>query len=318
MGESIPNLDEHARECYFKAGKAVADALKLGQAIARPGTKLLDLANLVEDTIKKHDVGLSFPVNLSLDECAAHYSPIIGDELTLPKIGLLKIDAGSQCDGYVADAAVTINLGKDKGILETLVKASRDALYASIKNFKVGVNVSTIGRIIQTEIEKYEGCKPISNLGGHQLKQWNLHAGIFVPNIGRSTDNYVLKEGDQFAIEPFATNGYGAIRNGPKMTIFRYKGMKKKKNLPMTKKLQLQNFKKEFKSLPFSPRWINFIPKDQINATVLKYFKQGALEGYHTFIERAKGMVSQAEHTVIVTKEGGIPTTWWEDFDPWD
>ena len=99
------------------------------------------------------------------------------------------------------------------------------------------------------------------------------------------------------------------------MTIFRVKGIKKKKNLPMAEKIRLQNFKKKFKTFPFSPRWIDFIPKSQINGAISKYLRQGILDGYHVFIERGNGIVSQHEHTIIVTKDGGIPTTWWEDFD---
>jgi methionyl aminopeptidase len=310
----MPPLDDHVIECYKKAGKAVASALRLGQVIARPGTKMLDLATLLEQEITRQGMGLAFPANLSLDNCAAHYSPTIDDPMVLPKEGLLKIDLGAHCEGYVADAAITVNLGKTGGVYDTLIKAATDALYGAIRAFKPGVNVGQIGAIIQREIEKYKDCRPIANLGGHQLKQYNLHAGTFVPNIARTSDNYIIQEGDQFAIEPFSTNGYGAIKNGPDMTIFRFAGVKKKKNLPLLEKVRIQKFKDAFTTLPFSPRWVDFVPKDQVDAMVAHFLKQDMLEGYHTFIERANGLVAQAEHTVIVTKDGAIPTTWWEDF----
>jgi methionyl aminopeptidase len=312
------NIDDVVLEHYMKAGKAVAAALKLGRLLARPGTKLLDLGSLIEGEIKKNGAELSFPVNLSLDTCAAHYSPIIEDPTIIPPQGLLKIDCGAHVEGYIADAAITINLGHEDGLKATLVKAAEEAIYAAVKHFKPGVSVKEIGSYIQREIEKYPGLKPISNLGGHQLKQYNLHAGTFIPNNSMGGDNYKLKEGDQFAVEPFSTNGIGLIKDGPEMTIFRIESIAKKKNPPMQDRLRLEKFKKTFKTLPFSPRWIDFLPKDQINDAITRYLHWGVISGYHTFVERGNGLVAQAEHTLIVTKDGGLPTTWWEDFDYWE
>ncbi|MHA1721412.1 MAG: type II methionyl aminopeptidase [Promethearchaeota archaeon] len=311
----MPPLDPEIYDKYLKAGQAVAHALKLAYKLARPGTNLYDLATILENDIIEHGGdGWSFPANISLDVEAAHYSPIIDDSKVLPKEGLLKVDLGGHVDGYVSDAAITVNLGNSE-IYDKLIKAVKDALYAAIPLFIPGVPLRDIGVAIEREITKYQGIKPVSNLGGHQLKQWNLHAGAFVPNVANSNEDYVLKEGDQFACEPFATNGYGAVKNGPEMTIFRVRSIKKKKNLPMTEKIRLQNFKKKFNTFPFSPRWIDFIPKNQINGAISKYNRQGILEGYHVFLERGNGIVSQHEHTIIVSKDGGIPTTWWEDFD---
>jgi len=308
-------LDPLILEKYMKAGKAVAAALKIGKVVARPGAKLIDVANLIEGEIKNNGADLSFPVNLSLNECAAHYSPIINDTKVLPANGLLKIDCGAHVDGFIADAAITVNLDKNDVKFDPLIKGAEDALYKAIKNFKPGTNVREIGAIIQKEIEKYQ-VKPVSDLGGHQLKQWNLHAGTFVPNVAGSTDNYILQEGDQFAVEPFSTNGYGAIRNGPDITIFRVANIHKKKNASMEDRTRMAKFKSEFSSLPFSPRWIKFLPVSNIDLIIQRYHGWGVLDGYNTFIERGLGMVAQAEHTVIVGKDGGIPTTWWENFDP--
>ena len=124
----MQNIDDAVLEHYMKAGKAVAAALKLGKMLARPGTKLLDLGSLIEEEIKKNGAELSFPVNLSLDTCAAHYSPIIEDSTILPSQGLLKIDCGSHVEGYIADAAITVNLGNEEGLKATLVKAAEEAL----------------------------------------------------------------------------------------------------------------------------------------------------------------------------------------------
>jgi len=311
-----PELTTEITEKYLKAGKAVAHALKLAYQIARPGTNMGDLAKILEDDILAQGAeGLAFPANIGLDEIAAHYSPVIKEEQVLPTKGLLKVDLGAHVDGYVADAAITVNLGKDGGVYQDLIQAAKDALYKAIELAKPGVNIKTIGMAIQAEIEKYKGLTPISNLGGHRISQWDLHGAPFIPNIGSTTDNYILQEGDQIAIEPFTTNGYGAIRNGKEITIFEVKNIRKKKNMPQSERIRLQKFKKKFGPFPFSPRWIDFIPQDRINDIILKYHRQGIIQGYNVFVERAHGLVAQHEHTLLITKEGAIPTTWWEDFD---
>ncbi len=312
----VNDLTDEVIEKYMKAGKAVAHALKLAYQICRPGTNMGDLANVLEsDILAQGADGLSFPANIGLDENAAHYSPVIQDPNILPDHGLVKIDLGSHVDGYIADAAVTINLGNDGGVHETLIKAAKEALYGAIGIAKPGVSVKTIGAMIQTQIEKYKGLSPISNLGGHRVSQWDLHGAPFIPNVGSGQENYVLKEGDQLAFEPFTTNGYGAIKNGKDITIFEVKNIHKKKNLPQKDRFRLKKFKEKFGVFPFSPRWVDFIPEDQVNAVISKYHRQGILQGYNVFVERAQGMVAQHEHTLLITKEGAIPTTWWEEFE---
>lgn len=295
-------------EKYLKAGKAVAKALKLAEQITRPGTKYLDLANLVEGEIIKNGCELAFPINISLNEQAAHYSPIIGDPIKCPEHGLIKVDCGAHCEGYIADAAITVNLGKDKGVYEDLIKAVSDAIDEVLKHTKDGIDVIDLGKLIHYAMMK-NNVKPVSNLGGHGLDRYNLHAGVFIPNTPLAGTSYRLREGCAYACEPFSTNGAGRIDNGKDVTIFQVQNINKK-NMNLVEKTMAQKFKSKFSSLPFSPRAIDFIEgKDKIYETVNHFYKKGILKGYNIFVEIGKGLVAQKEHTFIVTKDGIIPTT---------
>jgi len=77
---------------YIKAGKAVIAAKKLARKIIHPGAFFLEIANKCEAEIIKMGANLSFPINMSLNEIAAHYSPPIDDNTSVPESGLLKID----------------------------------------------------------------------------------------------------------------------------------------------------------------------------------------------------------------------------------
>jgi methionyl aminopeptidase len=300
-------MDADTRACYQKAGKAIAAALKKASEICKPGMQLIDLTNQVEQTIRDAGCGFGFPLNVSLDSLAAHYSSPIGDSSIIPAHGLLKVDAGAQCNGFIADAAITINLGNDGGIHQTLCSAAKDALDAAVAAFRPGRTMHEIGEVIYQVMEKHH-VKPISNLGGHKLGQYNLHAGSFVPNTPQPENTTKIEEGDVYAIEPFSTNGFGSIKDGNQIFIYRY-DKTKKKNISLQDKRIQQQIKDKFSTLPFSPRWIDFIPKVQVDHAVKKFVTWEVLDYYPILVERGNGLVAQFEHTVIVEHDGAVVTT---------
>ncbi|HMF33807.1 MAG TPA: type II methionyl aminopeptidase [Candidatus Lokiarchaeia archaeon] len=299
--------DEDVKTCYLKAGKGIGNALRKAREICTPGMKLLDFTEQVEQVVLDSDCGFGFPLNCSLDYHAAHYSSPIGDESIIPEHGLLKVDAGAHCNGYIADAAITINLGGDAGIYQELSDAAEEALNAAVEAFRPGHTLNEVGVVINNVMKKH-GVKPVSNLGGHELGHFNLHAGEFVPNVPQPENLVEIAEGDAYAIEPFSTNGVGAIHNGPEIYIYRYEKARKK-NISMPDKRVQQQFKDHFSTLPFSPRWITFIPPTQIDQFIRKFSSWGVLDSYNILDESPRALVAQFEHTVIVEHDGAVVTT---------
>ena len=296
-------------ESYIRAGKAVKAAKKIAINLIKPGVTFLEIANECEEEILNHDCELSFPINMSLDEIAAHYSPSIDDNTIVPKKGLLKIDIGSHHDGYIADSAITININNDD-TLQNIIDAAQEALEAAIEIFKPGTKLYELGDVIAKKI-KNRGLEPIYNLGGHELKRYNLHAGPFIPNYKAISHNQVLKPGDAYACEPFATSGKGIVENGTKSYIYRFK--KVKKGLPFIEKNYMDKINKLTKKLPFSPRLLekhNIIPKDKIQRTIDVFVRKKILDHYPLLIEKTKKPVAQQEHTIIIDMDGNpIVTT---------
>ncbi|MCX6803831.1 MAG: M24 family metallopeptidase, partial [Candidatus Diapherotrites archaeon] len=93
---------------YKKAGVVWAGAIKLAQKKAKDGKSLFELAEEVEGFIISEGANPAFPINLSLNEEAAHYTPKWKDTLLLKKSDLLKIDIGVSIDGYICDGAVSV------------------------------------------------------------------------------------------------------------------------------------------------------------------------------------------------------------------
>ena len=303
-------MSEDYIQDYIQAGKGVIAAKKLAKNLVKPGIPYIEIANSCEAEIIKNKCELSFPINMSLNEIAAHYSPPIDDESLIPERGLLKIDIGAHFNGYIADSAFTINLDEDP-ILQNYIDAASDALEAAIELFEPKTKLYEIGEIISQKIMN-RGLRPITNLGGHELQQYNLHAGPFIPNYKAKIHNQIIKPGDAYACEPFATSGIGTVENGKNSYIFRFV-KRAKKNIPYEQQGYMNKIEKNFKHLPFSPRWIannNFIPKAKIKRIIEEFTGKRILDKYPLLIEKKREPVAQEEHTIILDMDGNkIVTT---------
>jgi len=296
--------DNNYIQDYIKAGKGVIAAKKLARKLTKPGTLFLEIANKCEAEIIKNRCSLSFPINMSLNEIAAHYSPPIDDQTIVPEKGLLKIDIGSHYNGYIADSAFTINIDEDPK-LQNYIEAAKEGLEAAIQLFNPGVKLYELGEVIAQKIIN-RGLRPITNLGGHELKQYNLHAGPFIPNFKEKMHNQVLKPGDAYACEPFATSGIGKVENGREAYIYRF--VKRiKKNVSYEHLAYMNKIEKNFKHLPFSPRWIennNLISKNKIQRTLETFLGKKILDKYLILLEKSREPVAQEEHTILLDNTG--------------
>ncbi|MBY9019617.1 MAG: type II methionyl aminopeptidase [Candidatus Lokiarchaeota archaeon] len=297
-------------ESYLKAGMAVKAAKELVKKLIKPGATFLEIANKCEEEIINQGCELSFPINMSLNNYAAHYSPTIDDPTIIPDKGLLKIDLGSHSDGYIADSAITINLNNDPE-LQNYIEAAREALDAAIKLFKPGTKLYEIGEVIAEKILN-RGLRPITNLGGHELQRYNLHAGPFVPNFKDLNHNKVIQPGEAYACEPFATSGVGTVVNGNKSYIYRF-AKRVKKNLPYEEVNYMKKIENLTNYLPFSPRLIekhNLIPKNKIQKIIEIFVRKRILDHYPLLIEKTGAPVAQEEHTILIDLDGNpIVTT---------
>ena len=191
------------------AGQIASEVKEYAKKIIKKDMLLLEIAEKIENKIIELGGKPAFPVNLSINEIAAHYTPN-HDDKTLAH-GLLKLDLGVHIDGWIADTAISFDL-ENSELNKKLIQASKDALENAIKFIskkiekKENLTTGEIGKTIQETIESSEFL-PIINLSGHQIEQNNLHAGLTIPNINNKSTEIILP--GLYAIEPFVTNGNG-------------------------------------------------------------------------------------------------------------
>jgi len=299
-------MDDKIYEKYMLSGKIASEARDYGKNLIKPNVSLLEVANKVEQRIKNRGAEIAFPVNISRNELAAHFSPKHDEKLVFKKGDVVKLDVGAHVDGYIADTAVTVEVGTNKH--KDLIKASADALKVAIDTMRAGADLSDIGKKIQDTIEKY-GYKPIRNLTGHSLEQYKLHAGMSIPNVEEKFNRLKPKVDDVVAIEPFATNGGGRVIQGPGSNIYICNpGFRSKLIRDRKLKIFYSKLVKEFKNLPFAQRWAyDLLDKDNIILKKLMFY--GLIKHYPQLIDEKNGIVTQKEHTVIITNDGCEVTT---------
>ncbi|MCG2825234.1 MAG: type II methionyl aminopeptidase, partial [Thermoplasmatales archaeon] len=231
------------------------------------------------------------------NDVAAHYTPRHDDKSFFRKGDVVKIDVGAHVDGYIGDTAGTVEVGTNR--YKNMIKASKEALSVAVELIKPDVGLSVVGAGIETTIRSYNFVS-VENLTGHSLKQYRLHAGKSVPNISNDVKEKIKKD-DVLAVEPFATNGAGRVGGRIMGNIYRL-AMDREPGTENSKKL-LKYVKENFGVLPFAERWC----RDKVdNAEIVlrKLMRAMIITGYPVLREINKGIVTQAEHTVIVTENG--------------
>ena len=274
-----------------EAGNILDTVLK--RAIEKaPKSTYIELAEFVENEIRKLGGEPAFPCNLSTNEQAAHYTPFFDDNR--PLNGVVKIDCGVHVEGWIADAAVTVDLTGEYG---TLVEAAEEALDAALSVIRAGVEVKEVGKVVEEVAKKY-GFKPIENLGGHSLERYVLHAGLFVPNVPKGSGRF--SEGMLVAIEPFISTGVGKVVDSNPIEIFSLTGRRSRSSRAERVR---QEIEKSFNNLPFARRWL----VKRFGSNSVQWLKlmilDGSIHPYPTLVD-PKGVVAQAEATVIVEKDG--------------
>ncbi len=292
-------MTEEEIESFKEAGKLASRIREDSKRLIMVGESLLDIAETIEKMIADEGAKPAFPVNISIDDIAAHYTPEAGSDATLGEKDLVKMDMGLEVNGALSDTAYTIDLGGENG---KLVEASEKGLEKAIEAIKPGVQVGEVGGIIEDTIKGF-GFKPIANLSGHMIKSNELHAGIEIPNI-RTKDPYELKAGEIFAVEPFATTGGGYVEDLDQVEIFSIYSPSKVR-MRQSRKI-VEHVLKTYGMLPFAERWIRkeFKSKLLVSAALRELLENHFIRGYPVLREIERGLVSQAEHTILVTADG--------------
>ncbi|HUU78382.1 MAG TPA: type II methionyl aminopeptidase [candidate division Zixibacteria bacterium] len=290
---------------YLHAGEIAIKVKELLRKKAKVGASVLEICEAGEAKIVELGGKWAFPLNVSINNIAAHYSAAPDDELVIQSGDLVKLDCGVHVEGYVADTAFTVSFGSDHA---DIIKASEEATKAAIDMIRPGISTERLGEEIEEIIRSY-GYRSIRDLTGHQLEQNLLHGQITIPNI-KGVKGHKLEAGQVFAIETFASSGTGNIHpDESKCLIYQL--------IPFQVGLRLESSRKarkiilsDYKDFPFTTRWIAKELTAPIARLALNDLStKGQIKRYPALCDVKGSIVSQSEHTVFLTENSRVVTT---------
>ena len=308
----------NASNVHKKTGEYIRNIIK-------PGMVLKDIAILIENKIKEEtffDInnplngGIGFPVGLSLNNCAAHYTPNYNESnIILQEDDILKIDYGTHIYGTIIDSAFTLNFNPK---YDEFIQISKNITNYAVSLCGPDIILGEIGKDIEEYIKSKEimiddkiyQLKTMRDLSGHLISKYEIHAGKAVPNINI---NYKLRMNPHefYAIEPFITTGNGYTILKSPYSHFMLNKYHENNNLKNNDEIKLYDIiKKNYGTLPFCQRWLYELNNELNHDHLLKKMEnKKILNSYPPIYDIDKSIISQFEHTIFIKENGIIKLT---------
>ena len=301
----MSDFDKDAVEKFRKSGKILRETREEMKHFVREDMPIIEICEKAEGLIREKGGKPAFPCNVSINDVAAHYTSPPNDKSRIPEKSIVKVDIGAHVDGYVTDTAFTACFNQEYA---NLVETAEKALKTAIDSILPDMSTSKLGSIIEKTIRS-RGLKPISNLTGHSVGRYLVHTAPSLPNVSQIFSSRI-KLGGVYAIEPFVTlpEAAGKVEDGGQAVIFHFV-KSRSLNDPYAKQLS-KYIEEGFRTLRFTERWLQeAVPQEHYGRAFQELLSSKVVTGYPVFVEASRKPVAQAEHTVLVVKDGRVVLT---------
>lgn len=198
-----------------RAGRVVAGLLEALAERVQPGVLTRELDGLARTYLEQEGAtpaflgyrGFPACICVSVNEEVVHGIPGARE---LKAGDVVSLDAGAVVDGYYADAAVTVGVGRIPELAGRLIGTTREALQAGIAQARVGRRLSDISHAVQERVER-EGFGVVREFVGHGIGR-AMHEEPAIANFGPPNTGPRLQAGMVLAIEPMVTAGNHAVK----------------------------------------------------------------------------------------------------------
>ncbi|KID98986.1 Peptidase M24A, methionine aminopeptidase, subfamily 2, partial [Metarhizium majus ARSEF 297] len=313
----LDNLNTEFLSDYREAAEIHRQVRQYAQKSIKPGQTLTEIAETIENSVRSltgHSgltegdamvAGMGFPCGLSLNHCAAHYTPNAGNKMVLQQDDVMKVDFGVHVNGRIVDSAFTVAF---ESKYDNLLKAVKEATNAGIREAGIDARVGEIGSVIQETMESFEveidgttyPVKSIRNLTGHNILPYSIHGTKAVP-IVKSNDQTKMEEGDVFAIETFGSTGNGYVRDDMEVSHYAKNADVQHVDLRLSSAKTLLNvINKNFGTLPFCRRYLDRLGQDKYLLGLNSLVNSGIVEAYPPLCDKKGSYTAQFEHTILI------------------
>lgn len=191
-------------------GRLVRQTLDMVERRVRPGVSTAELDAIAAALISRNgarsapllEYGFPGTILISINDEIVHGIP--GARRVKPG-DLVKLDVTLEKDGYVADAARSVLVGRGTDTARRLIACATSAFRAGLAVARAGTRVSEIGRAVEREVRRH-GFSVVQGLTGHGVGR-AIHEEPSVPNWYDPWQKDVLTEGLVLTIEPMVCAG---------------------------------------------------------------------------------------------------------------
>lgn len=203
-------------EKMHRAGLLVWGALEKMRSMVRPGISTKELDEFAESYTVENKAHPAFKgyrgypgsVCTSINQEVVHGIPSASRRVREGDI--LSMDFGVELDGYFADAALTVPVGKIAPERQKLLRVTRESLEHAIDKVRPGNRLGDVSAAVQEWVEK-NGFSVVREFVGHGIGT-RMHEDPQLPNYGTPGQGARLQEGMVLAIEPMVNTGGPAVR----------------------------------------------------------------------------------------------------------
>lgn len=204
-----------------RAGRIVSAALEAAVDLAQPGVTTGRLDEVVSDVYRSAGAeaifrgaasaagATPFPAAscVSVNQQALHGIP--GDRVL--QVGdLLTIDTGCRFEGWCADSATSVGVGRLEADAEVLLSGGRRALGVALEVLGVGGRWLDVVRRVHEEVDRLQ-LRLIEGPAGHGIGR-DLHEDPLAGWRRRGESDFDVVDGLVLAVEPVVTTGDGRLR----------------------------------------------------------------------------------------------------------
>jgi len=193
-----------------EAGRITTETLDALQHAVAEGITTGELDAIAKDVLDRNGArsapvmvyGFPGTVLISINDEIVHGIP---GARRLGRGDLVSLDVTIEKDGFIADAARSVIVGKGSKTARDLIAAAESSLKAALQVARAGNHVNEIGRAIHNEVRR-RGFRVVHGLCGHGVGR-TIHEEPQVPNVYDRWQRDVLTEGLVLTIEPMITAG---------------------------------------------------------------------------------------------------------------
>lgn len=208
-----------------RAGLVVHDTLDLVRRMTVPGRKTIEIDQAAEAFYRQagaiplfkgvpHPKGKARPfpgvICISVNEQVVHGIP---GSRVIAEGDIVSVDTGCKLEGWCADAATTIAVGKVHPLVKRLVEATERTLEIAIEEMGRQRRWSQVAQKMQDYVRS-QGFHVVEQYVGHGIGR-EMHEEPQVPNfVSRALlkNDFWLEEGLVLAIEPMVNMGTKVVR----------------------------------------------------------------------------------------------------------